>query len=240
MIEHRVMVIEPDVTGDAHLIVANSKENVAAIETRILIQGVAVFEGQLCPTIIFIELDVDNAGNRIRPVGGRRAIFQNFDALNGGKRNAIQIDESAAAGRVRWKRRYTTTIDENECGANVETTQRDTGRPRRTALGRPVVCNRHTARACNWQILEQLFSVALTGLVDQVAVQVQNRIGAHFLGRRNIRTGHNHAFDFRLRASGRSRAGRRWRWWWRVLSVSARGNKERNSDGDDKCRANGS
>src|SRR6266404_8970978 len=133
------MVIEKDVTGDAHFVVANSKENVAVVETSVFIQGVAVLEGYLCAPIIFIELDVDNARNRIRSVGGRRAIFQNLDALNGRKRNGIQIDETG-------KRiiRDTAAIDQNEGGAIIETAQRNRGRPRRAALGRPVVCNRNT------------------------------------------------------------------------------------------------
>ena len=117
------MVIEKDVTGDAHLIVANPKENVAVVETGVFIQGVAVFEGQLCPTIVFIELEVDNASNRIRSVGGRSAIFQDFDALNGWKRNGIQVSESSAATTESWKRRNATAIDQNECGTHVETTQ---------------------------------------------------------------------------------------------------------------------
>ena len=92
-------------------------------------------------------------------------------------------------------------------------------------MARAVVSNRNTAGIRYRQVLEQLFRVAFTGLVDQVAVQIQNRVRADFLRGRNIRTGHDHALDFRLRA----RAGRRWR--WRVLRVNARSDNEWNSDG---------
>src|SRR5258707_6018940 len=102
-------MIEPDVTGDAHFIVANSKENVAVVETSVFIKRVAVLKGYLCRAIIFIELDVDNAGNRIRSVGGRRAVLQNLDALNGRKRNGIQIDETGAG-----EPHDTAAIDQNE------------------------------------------------------------------------------------------------------------------------------
>src|SRR6266404_6268133 len=154
------MVIEKDVTGDAHFVVANSKENVAVVETGVFIQGVAVLEGYLCAPIIFIELDVDNARNCIRPVGGRRAVLQNFDALNGRKRDGIQIGVTS-----RWITRNTAAIDQNEGGAVIKTAQRNRGRSCRAALGRSVVCNRNTVRIRYRQILEQLFRVAFTGLV---------------------------------------------------------------------------
>src|SRR5438874_7483037 len=216
------MVIEPDVTGDAHFVVANSKENVAIVEAGIFIQRVAVFEGQLCATIIFIELDVDNTGNRIRPVSGRCTIFQNFDTLNGCKRNGEQIDETAT-----WKPHDTAAIDKNEGGADIETAQRNRGRPCRTALARAVVLHGNAARIRYRQILQQLFRVAFAGLVNQVAVEIQNRIRTDFFRGRNIRTGHDHALDLGLASRG-SRAG--WWWRWRVLRISARGDNEWNSD----------
>src|SRR6266404_6810870 len=160
-------MIEPDVTGDAHFIVANSKENVAVVETSVFIQRVAVLEGQLCATVVFIELDVDNARNRIRSVGGRSAVFQNFDALNGRKRNGIQIDETGSG-----EPHDTAAIDQNEGGAHVEAAQRNRRRSCRTALARPVVLNRNAVRIRYRLILEQLFRVAFAGLVNQVAVEI--------------------------------------------------------------------
>ena len=70
MIELRVMVIVKDVASDAHFVVANPEEKVAVIFGCVFIQRVAISQGQLNATVIFIELEVDHAGNRVRPVGG--------------------------------------------------------------------------------------------------------------------------------------------------------------------------
>src|SRR5207237_8155483 len=107
----------------ARLTVANTKAECAVVSTSLFIPGVAVFAGPRCPTLVSIELEVDNGSNRIRSVGGRSAIFQDFDALNGWKRNGVQVSESSAATTESWKRRNATAIDQNECGTHVETTQ---------------------------------------------------------------------------------------------------------------------
>src|SRR6266699_948928 len=96
------MMIEPDVTGHADFVVARPEENVAAVEAGIFIQGVAVLEGHHCATVVFPQFEVDNTGNGVGTVSGRRAIFQNFDALNGRKRNGIQIDETAQTWTAAW------------------------------------------------------------------------------------------------------------------------------------------
>ena len=223
MIELRVMVIVKDVASDTHFVVANPKEHVAVIFGCVFIQRVAIPQGQLNATVIFIELEVDHAGNRIRPVGGGSAIFQNLDALDSRNGNAIQIDESAAGVGPPRKRGDTAAIDQKQRSARVETAQRNRRRSHRTALTGPVIRSRNTTSPEHRLNLEKRFrGGALTRLVNQVAVETKDRIRTDLLRRRNIRTSHDHALDFgRGWRSGWSSTRRRW-WRRRVLSKCAR------------------
>ena len=83
------MVIEKDVASDTCFVVARAEENVAAVKGGVFIQCVAVIKRQLRATIVFVEPDVDHAGNRIRSVARRSGIFQNFNALNSRNGNGI-------------------------------------------------------------------------------------------------------------------------------------------------------
>ena|SRR5881394_731292 len=98
---------EKDVAVDACLVVAGAKENIATINGSVLVQGVAIIQTQLRAAIIFVQLDVNHAGNRVRPRSGRSAIFQNFNALHGRKWNGVQVEEAGAS----WIRRDTAAID---------------------------------------------------------------------------------------------------------------------------------
>src|SRR5204862_546688 len=102
--------------------VAVNLKQVVVIFGCVFIQRVAIPQGQLNATVIFIELEVDHAGNRVRPVGGGSAIFQNLDALDSRNGNAIQIDESAAGIGPPRKRGDTAAIDQKQRSARVETT----------------------------------------------------------------------------------------------------------------------
>ena len=151
------MVIEKHVTADARFVVANPEENVAVIFACVFIQGVAISQGHLSATIVFIELEVDHAGNRIRSVSGRSAVFQNFDALGSRNGNAIQIDETEAGVGSPGEVSDTAAIDQNQRGAGVETTQRDRRGPRWTSLAGPIIIDRNTARTHHRLTLEKLF-----------------------------------------------------------------------------------
>src|SRR5207302_5946254 len=100
----------------------------------------------LSATVILVELQVHHAGNRVRSVGGRSAIFQNLNALDSRNGNASQIHETGArvGGPRKW--RNATAIDQNERGTGIETAQRDRSCSRRTALAGRVILNRNTAR----------------------------------------------------------------------------------------------
>ena len=75
MVKHVVMLIIENVTGDTGGIVAGSKEQVAPVLGRVFIECVAILDGHLSATIIFVKIEVHYAGNRIRAVGGRSAIL---------------------------------------------------------------------------------------------------------------------------------------------------------------------
>src|ERR1041385_1562639 len=113
-------MIEKDVAGNAHLVVTCAKENVATIQTGVFIKRVSVLQSDLGATVVFPQLDIYNASHRIRSVSGRCPIFQYFDALNGWKRNGVQIDEAGA--RIGS---HSSAIDQHECRAHIKTTQRN-------------------------------------------------------------------------------------------------------------------
>src|SRR5947199_4630492 len=133
------MVIEKHVTADTRFVVANPEENVAVIFARVFIQGVAISQGHLSATIVFIELEVDHAGNRIRSVSGRSAVFENFDALGGRNGNAIQIDETEAGVGGPGEVSDTAAIDQNQRGAGAKPTKQVEEGPGGPALPGPIL-----------------------------------------------------------------------------------------------------
>src|SRR5205823_1729535 len=223
------MLVIKDIASNARCLVTSSKENVAVIFGCVFIQGVAISNSHLRATIVFIELEVHHAGDRIRAVRGRSAIFQNLDALNSWNGNGGQIGEGESRVGGPWKRSNTAAIEQNQRSAGVKTTQRDRSRSRRACLAGSVVLHRHTARTHYRLSLEKLFrGGALTGLVNQVAVEIEHRVRTHLFCGGNIRTGHDHSLNLRSR-SGRSGTRRRW-WWRRACSKCIRCYNEWKSD----------
>ena len=174
-------MIKEDVTNHAHFIVARPKENVAAVKAGILIQRVAVIQGQLGAPIIFVELEVNDAGNRVSSIGGRSAIFQNLHALDRRNGKGKQIDECSTRVSVPRKRRDTATIDKNQGSAWVETAQRNGSCASRSARGVRVVTNRDAACIHHRLGLEKvLHGGALARFIDKVAVESKDRVRTHF------------------------------------------------------------
>jgi len=60
---------------------------------RSLYRGIAVLDPRLRAIVIVTHLEVHDTRYRIRTIGGGRAVFQNFNALNGSLGNRIQIDK---------------------------------------------------------------------------------------------------------------------------------------------------
>ena len=64
------------------------------------------------PMVIVPHLDVHDASDRVRTIGGGRAVFQNFDAFNCRFRNGAQIEEGARSAITDRVRRDTPAIDQ--------------------------------------------------------------------------------------------------------------------------------
>jgi len=155
-------VIEKHVTSDTRFVVAHPEEKVAEILGCVFIQRVAILQGHLSATVVFIELEVHHAGNRVCPVGGRSAIFQDFNALDSRNGKANQIHEAGARVGTPGKWRNATAIDQEERGTRIETAQRNRSRSRWAPLAGRVILNRNTARTHYRLAFEKLFHGALT------------------------------------------------------------------------------
>ena len=92
MIEHVVVLIIENVTGDTGGVGAYPKEDVPLILGCVFIQRIPILDRHLCAAIIFIEVKVHHARYRIRAIGGRSAVFQNVNALDRRDGNGSQID----------------------------------------------------------------------------------------------------------------------------------------------------
>src|ERR1041385_8535277 len=152
-----MMLVVKDVTNDAGLVVAYPEQNVAKIFGCVFIPYVPILRGYLCATIIFVELQVHHSGNRIRPVGGGSAIFQNFNALDCRNGNGSQIHKTGPRVGRPGKWRHTTTIDQDQRSAGIETAQRDRSCSHRTGLTSRVILNRDTAGTEHWLALQERF-----------------------------------------------------------------------------------
>jgi hypothetical protein len=92
-------------------------------------------------------------------------------------------------------------------------------------------------------ISEKLFGGLLTGLVDKVTVQVQNRVRSDFFRRRNIGTDHDHTLSLGFTARTATRGGTRTTscgrariraGWWRTGVLSERAQRNGNSRATDQ------
>src|SRR4029077_1879047 len=116
------MMKEIDVTSDAYLIIAGPEEDIATVKASVFVQRIAVIKGYLRTAIIFIQFNVYHPSNRICSVGRGSTIFQDFNALDGSKRNRVQINEGTASiACARRIGRNPATIDQNQCCAHVKT-----------------------------------------------------------------------------------------------------------------------
>src|SRR6266536_1606299 len=96
---------------------ANTENGRCGEFTGVFIEGVAVFDHRFRPIVAVPHLEVHDTSHRVRTVSGGGAVFQNFDALNSGLWNRIQIDEHHIhyAGVVaRWIDSDSAPIQEDE------------------------------------------------------------------------------------------------------------------------------
>ncbi|KAG0506136.1 MAG: hypothetical protein Udaeo_04930 [Candidatus Udaeobacter sp.] len=86
------MIVIQD-AGNIGIFVANTEDDRCVEFAGVFIEGIAVLDPRLRAIVIVTHLEVHDTRYRIRAIRGGSAIFQNFDAPNGGLGNRIQIDE---------------------------------------------------------------------------------------------------------------------------------------------------
>ena len=89
------------------LSITYAEDGGSSVLTRVFVERIAVLDGSFGAIIVVPHLDVDHTGHGVRAVSGRGAVFQDFNALDGGLGDRIQIDEHhidqtrIVAGRIR-------------------------------------------------------------------------------------------------------------------------------------------
>src|ERR1700679_3198577 len=84
--------------------------------------------------IIRLEDEIDHAGDGVAAIKGRCAVFQYFNALDGGEENRADIHRIAiGADGTAAVYRHAATVDQNQRAAAAKTAQRNGGE--RSGLG---------------------------------------------------------------------------------------------------------
>ena len=140
-----------------HDVAATVEHLRAAGDADVLVVAVAVrraeVEIDLHPLEVFVEQDVDDAGNGVRPVRGRRTARDHFQSVDQHARNGVELHAVAVVGRhvpLRIDERQRPGAEERvqaaqirECGADEECAAtgilrlkvRDVGRDLRHQVG---------------------------------------------------------------------------------------------------------
>ena len=80
--------------GDKSVAIASSKKERRGKFARIFIERISIIDARLHAAVVVPQLDIDHARDGVRAVSARGAVFQNFNALNRGLRNRVEIDKS--------------------------------------------------------------------------------------------------------------------------------------------------
>ncbi len=89
--------------------------------------------------VILAQNDIDHACDRVGTVNGRSAVFQHFDPLNCGVRNAVQVDKSVLQVLCKAIVGHATAVNQDQRSFLSQAAQRDAGRARRKAVGEGLV-----------------------------------------------------------------------------------------------------
>ncbi len=111
------------------------------------------------------HLKVHDAGHRIRTIRGGCAVFQNFDALNSGLRNRIQIDKHHIDQAGVVARRIgsdSASIEKDESGPGIETVERNCRRTHSGVGAVFIIRNRNDVRVHDRQAEEKLLGGNIT------------------------------------------------------------------------------
>src|SRR5262245_24114090 len=117
-------MIVVDDTSDVGISIANAENDVGPEFARVFVQRVAIRDLRLHAFVIMAQLDVNDARDRVRTVGGGSAVFQNFNALDGRFRNGTQVEERGGSAITDWVRRHATAINQEQSLLRTEATQR--------------------------------------------------------------------------------------------------------------------
>src|SRR5262249_2121814 len=92
---------------------------------RVAVPGDAVLGGGLGAVVLLAGDDVDDAGDRVRAVDRRAAVLQHLDALDGGRRDRVEIDAGRGAEAARH---HALAVHEDERARDAEAAEVDAGR----------------------------------------------------------------------------------------------------------------
>jgi hypothetical protein len=93
---------------------SRDRNRALAQEAAGVIRGVLEMGIDFSALVILAEDDVDDAGNGIRNLDGRRSVGQDLDALHGGEGDKIEIDELITAAGGDAGRGDPLPIDQNK------------------------------------------------------------------------------------------------------------------------------
>src|SRR5690348_7316796 len=117
--------------GDLRLVVTDAEYDGGLKETRIFVLGIAVLDSGFGTAVVVTQLKVHHTSDCIRAINGRGAVLQNFNALNRGERDRIQVHKHC----VDWTRIISNgigsnpaPIEENKSRSWVQTAQRNCSR----------------------------------------------------------------------------------------------------------------
>jgi hypothetical protein len=142
---------------------------------------------------------VDDAGDRVRPIHRRGAVFQDLDALDRIERDVGDVDERALAVVADRVGRHAVAVDQHQRRADREAAQRDaaraTGERTRDAL-------RHRALPVRGDVVQHVGHAGVARLLQVVGREHLHRARCFGIGAPHVRAGHDHAFELRRRGLG--------------------------------------
>ena len=84
--------LQRDAAGDFPAVLGQAGEDADRLAKRVVLQGVGEGHVNRRALVVFFQDHVEHAGDRIGAVDGGRAVLQIFDALDGGRGNAVEVE----------------------------------------------------------------------------------------------------------------------------------------------------
>ena len=135
-----------------------------------------------------IHHEVDDAGDGIRTIDGRRAAGQHIDALHDRRRNEVDVGHRRGLGRV--TRHQATAVDQHHGTRRAKATQVDGGRTG-GAVGEVGTLTGERLR----QVVDEILGAGHTLKLDFLGTQHRHRADAVKIRTRDARTGDDDRLD---------------------------------------------